>query len=37
VEVTWDQLDDVSEPVLPDRCNYVNRDFAVNVLSVALV
>ena len=37
VQITRDQLNDVSEPVLANRGNHVNRDLVLNVLSVAVV
>jgi hypothetical protein len=35
VEISRDELDDVSEPVLADRCDDVHRNFTLNVLTVA--
>lgn len=37
MEVARDQLNDVSEPVLPDRSNDVHRDLVLNVLAIPLV
>ena len=37
MEVAWDQLNDVREPVLANRCDNIDRDLIVNILAIALI
>lgn len=34
MEVSWDQLDNMRQPVLSDWCDHIDRDLILNVLSV---
>ena len=37
MEVSWNKLDDVGEPVLSDGCNDINLDFIFDILAITVV